>query len=373
MRKACSFAGYLSIVALGSSLAYGADAFVVHEWGTITTIHQPSGSPVTGLNRIALSEVLPDFVHRFEPEQTRQFPLRSFGKSPAVPGRPDVTLRLETPVMYFYPPPNGPAPGPFDVTVSLRGGILNEFYPNAAASVDFDRERIGTKLQSGPLSQWDGAVLNDYVMSTLAWKGIKVGDEFKAPLTDNPIWLAPRAVRSTGVIAPNGEGERYIFYRGVAHLDALMQTQLTSKDIRLRSPVRMPWYTGAALRIPRVWVVQVRRDGLISFADLGEVTLDPTKPDAPLARLPRFPAESFGIAGARNLRESLRDRLERAGLYRLEALAMLETWKASWFEKPGLRVFYIVPEEWTRRFLPLEISVPAQVTRVIVGRIDLVQ
>jgi hypothetical protein len=36
-------------------------------------------------------------------------------------------------------------------------------------------------------------------------------------------------------------------------------------------------------------------------------------------------------------------------------------------------VFYLVPREWTDYFLPLELSVPADVTRVIVGRIDLVE
>ena len=60
----------------------------------------------------------------------------------------------------------------------------------------------------------------------------------------------------------------------------------------------------------------------------------------------------------------------RSGLFADEADAMLNTWKASYFEKPGLRVFYIVPREWTDYFLPLELSVPADVTRVIVGRID---
>ena len=50
---------------------------------------------------------------------------------------------------------------------------------------------------------------------------------------------------------------------------------------------------------------------------------------------------------------------------------MLETWKASYFEKPGLRVFYIVPREWTDYFLPLSCPCRRASTRVIVGRIDL--
>jgi hypothetical protein len=59
------------------------------------------------------------------------------------------------------------------------------------------------------------------------------------------------------------------------------------------------------------------------------------------------------------------------GLFADEAEAMLNTWKTSYFQKPGLRVFYIVPRAWTDYFLPLDLSVPARVNRVIVGRIDL--
>src|SRR5690349_15693297 len=80
---------------------------VVHEWGTVTTIHAASGQPQTGLNRIDAADVLPDFVHRYEPAHTRHDPAQQFAKSPLVPGRPDVTMRLETPVIYFHPPAGG--------------------------------------------------------------------------------------------------------------------------------------------------------------------------------------------------------------------------------------------------------------------------
>lgn len=52
---------------------------------------------------------------------------------------------------------------------------------------------------------------------------------------------------------------------------------------------------------------------------------------------------------------------------------MLDTWKESYFRTPGLRIFYTVPDEWLSYFLPLQISVPHELTRVLVGRIDLVR
>src|SRR5690348_8296726 len=104
--------------------AVGAD-LVVHEWGTITTVHSASGRAQGGLNHIDAADVLPDFVHRFEPEHTRHDPAQRFVKSPLVPGRPDVTMRLETPVIYFHPPAGAPFDTPIDVGVRFRGGILN--------------------------------------------------------------------------------------------------------------------------------------------------------------------------------------------------------------------------------------------------------
>ena len=51
---------------------------------------------------------------------------------------------------------------------------------------------------------------------------------------------------------------------------------------------------------------------------------------------------------------------------------MIETWRDSWFEE-GARLIYIVPSRTVDEVLPLEISPPpAQITRVFVGRIELI-
>ena len=143
---------------------------VVHEWGTITTIHDAAGKPAGGLNSIDAADVLPDFVHRYEPESTRFDPKLALAKVPLVPGRPDVTMRLETPVIYFHPPPGAKYEQPFDITVRFRGGVLNEFYPDAAASVALDLERIQNKMATGAISRvWNGELLNDFVVGELRW------------------------------------------------------------------------------------------------------------------------------------------------------------------------------------------------------------
>jgi hypothetical protein len=366
------------VLLLGATLAASsipalAADLVVHEWGTITTIHAADGTPAGGLNSIDEADVLPNFVHRYEPETTRFKPALLLGKLPNIPGRPDVTMRLETPVIYFHPPPNKPFTAPIDITVRFRGGVINEFYPEAAASVALDRERISDKVHDGILSnEWTGDVLNNYVVGELRWKGLRLHDTVVAPLTRSEIWLAPREVNSVSVFNPEaGEGEQYLFYRGVAHLDALLSTKTSRGSVELATPANLAWLEAPEVTVPNAWLADVRADGVIAFRAQPAVTLKKENAGKKLASVRRFSESDYTAAGAAQLRAALKKALIAQGLFADEAEAMLNTWKASYFQKPGLRVFYIVPREWTDYFLPLQLSVPTRVTRVIVGRIDL--
>jgi hypothetical protein len=350
----------------------GAD-LVVHEWGTITTVHAADGTPAGGLNKIEASEVLPGFVHRYEPEVTRFDPKRRLIKTPLVPGRPDVTMRLETPVIYFHPPDKQTYAQAIDVEVLFRGGVINEFYPKADANVSLDLERIQDKRQAGVLSrQWTGEVLNNYVLGALTWHGVKLHDTVVAPLTNDPVWLAPRQVQAASVYLPDvGEGERYLFYRGVAALPALMQTRVSASQVKLAVPVNLAWLDSPSMTLPNVWLAEVRADRSGAFREQGAMTLNKADAGKQLKTVRRFGRSDFSAQNLKLLRASLKAELIEQGLYADEAEAMLETWKAGYFEKPGLRVFYVVPRAWTDYFLPLKLSVPARVNRVIIGRIDM--
>lgn len=361
---------FACVAVFASVAAAAAGHLVVHEWGTITTVHEAKGTPQGGLNRIDESEVLPEFVHRYEPEATRFDPKLKLGKLPQVPGRPDVTMRLETPVIYFYPPPNEKFDRSIDVRVRFRGGVINEFYPAAAASIALDTQRILNKRDAGVITEWNGDVLNNFVVGSLQWRGIELHDRVVAPLTQSAVWLAPRAVHATSVYLPDaGEGESYLFYRGVAHLDALLQTRLAKGGVHLSAPAQFAWLESPDITLSHVWLADIRADGKVAFREAGALTLAQAAPGKEAARL-----KGFGDADYRDraeLRQSLRRALIKNGLFADEADAMLNTWQVSYFEKPGMRVFYIVPRAWIDYFLPLEFSVPADVTRVIVGRIDL--
>ena len=369
MRKLASFSAL--VIALGVLVADAGAPLVVHEWGTITTVHAADGTPQGRLNRIEPSEVLPDFVHRYEPPTTRHQESLQLGKRPLIPGRPDVTMRLETPVIYFYP--QGSQNQPFDVSVVFRGGVLNEFYPNAAPTIAVDMRRVQEKRAAGVALQWDGKVLDNYVVSSLGWKGLKLSSDIRPPATQSKVWLAPRDVRATGITTPAGESEHYVFYRGVAALQALVRTRLTTAELKLSAPGNLIWLKGKSADIPRIWFAHIRADGTAAYQEHGALTLDPARAGTALISLKRFAVSDFDKANLARLRASMKRELVAQGLFEDEAQAMLNTWQASYFEKPGARLFYIVPADWTRYFLPLKISAPAEITRVIVGRIDLVE
>jgi hypothetical protein len=348
---------------------------VVHEWGTITTRHAPDGTPEGRLNHIDSSEVLPPFVHRYEPPPTRAMPRNTLLKTAIEPGRPDVTMRLETPVIYFHVPA-GERPEevpPFSVGVRFRGGVLNEFYPDAAPSVAIDFDRVTAKMQAGVLTSWDGSVLNNYVVGGLRWTNLILKDSVSAPRTASSVWLAPRQVKSSAVMTGTGEAERYLFYRGVAHLDALMRTELGPTAVRLLPPATLIWLAEPAMTVPAMWLVEVRGDGRVAFRKQDRVVISKAGGPPELARLELLTDGDFGPHGLAALRRSMRHSLIDAGLFDDEADAMLETWKASYFGAPGLRLLYVVPREWTDYFLPLELSAPHTLTRVLVGRIDLIK
>src|SRR4051812_37786144 len=314
---------FVALMAIASS-ASAAD-LVIHEWGTITSVHAASGKPLTGLNKIDAADVLPDFVHRYEPEQTRHDPARQFAKSPLVPGRPDVTMRLETPVIYFHPPAGAPFDTPIDVEVKFRGGILNEYYPAADAGVAVDFARVRDKRDAGVLPKdWSFDILNNYVVGSLKWSGVRIHDTVVAPLTDNPIWLAPREVQAGSVFVPEaGEGERYLFYRGVANLEALLQTRTSEGAVRIAAPHVLTWLAMSTVTLPDVWLADIRVDGVVAFREHGPVTIVKDKPDAELGRIQRFARSDYQAEGARRLRASLKRALLAQGLYADEAEAML--------------------------------------------------
>ncbi|MEP0844997.1 MAG: hypothetical protein HRF43_20030 [Phycisphaerae bacterium] len=357
------------------------DLLVVHEWGTFTSLQDETGRALGGLN--ADDEPLPPFVHSVESVLMRHppgAPLRTLpGGStsgervaPGVPlaaarfGKglsfvaPWATMRLETPVMYFYPPAGAKLPLRIDVKARFRNGWLTQFYPDARVH--------GVRLAPGETSAAVPA-------GTLEWRGLAVGGTESWPVTDSNVWLAPRGVASATVTAAQidkpaqTDSEKYLFYRGIGRLNAPLTVRRDQDALTIRPADDLEPVKGFPMGT--LWLVEVREDQALAFRELDGQALS-TSPRGMLTTAAAFAPSDFAAGNLRGLREALHKALVADGLFADEAYALLNTWDQSYFKTAGQRLFYLVPRAWTDYHLPLELSVPAQVARVMVARTELV-
>lgn len=323
-----------------------AASLVIHEWGTFTSFQDNQGLTISGIN--VDDEPVPKFVHRLS-----DVPIFTTRSSPASwsQGAPrchsDVTLRLETPVLYFYPQDGFPLDRSFDVRATFAGGWLTEFFPWAAA----DNSGFPRALEHS-------------TRGSLRWKGLRLSrnSEIRLPETTERVWLAPRNVNSAVVInGDKAEAEKYLFYRGVGHLDApiVVRKEAASLTVSLRDEERL------LDALPRMWVVHVSADGHVAYR-----SIQAGKQRSVTAALPV--ASDAASSQLVALRRELKGALTAEGLYEDEAEAMLATWQLSYFDSEGMRVFFVLSRAWTDAQLPLWTSVPANITRVMLGRVELI-
>ena len=343
----------MTLIALIAALSFpgeGPDRLVVHEWGTFTVLQDETGRALPGVN--VNEESLPPFVHRLGwglVPDTHRFTAvvgaQPYGlASKGIPRSfPAVVMRMETPIIYFHLPP-GRKELTLDVEVKFRRGWISEWYPDAAVDAP------GYKLKNRKI----GRIGADTVGS-VRWDNLTVrsarGDE-KLPETDAHVWLAPRNVRSAIVTTAKGQTERYLFYRGVADLPAPVKVVRSKDGKTLSVKTRAP--------IAGAFLVDIRKDGL-SWRSLNRLDV-PTPAEL-------GPGDEEGLSG---LWVAMRRFMTGGGLYDDEADAMLNTWKASYFTSPGLRLFFVLPRTWTDGVLPLTISESADVERVMIGRVEIV-
>ncbi|MEO6788771.1 MAG: hypothetical protein ABI318_21835 [Chthoniobacteraceae bacterium] len=361
------------IVLIGAMLAgagiFAADAqhaCVIHEWGTFTSLQDESGDPIGGIN--TEDEPLPHFVHRLAGHfllSPSEAPPHFFQGAPSC--HPDVTMRLETPVIYFHPP-KGWKPQPIDVQVRFSGGWLTEFFPSAVARAPgFDASRPDRTFVVNSTDYVTGfGHLRGDAAGELSWKNVTLGKEGTGPETDEKVWLTPRDVSSAMIATSDGEREKFLFYRGVGNVKASLRVvrNVAAKTIEVRSE-------GAAddLPVAAAWLVEVGRDGACAFRSLGALGtgVEPraTVPDS-------FASDAFSPEHLARLQVEMHAALTHAGLFADEAHALLRTWEVSYFKSPGLRLFYLLPRSRIDALLPLKISIPAETTRVMIGRIEIV-
>jgi hypothetical protein len=295
-----------SVVALALASPKGNDSreLTAHEWGTFTSVAGENGQAVTWRTFSDTSD-LPCFVERFG----------------GFKGGLSSTVRMETPVLYFY----GPRASSVDVKVQFPKGTITEWYPKGVTSRSYDSlEWTDVSITPGSNQEFPGSGRSHY---------------FSARATD----AAPLKVGS--------QPEKFLFYRGAGTFALPLSAKIANGSLAMQSIGEDAIHQT---------VVFENRGGVRRFRSLGPLKGDVT-----------VNMQSLG-GNFDGLLAELEHVLVTEGLYPKEAHAMVETWRDSWFEE-GTRVFYIVPRRVIDSVLPLQIQpVPGQVERVFVGRMEII-
>lgn len=313
-----------------------AKGFVVHEWGTFTSVQDSTGKSQPGLHHE--DEELPAWVYR-----------RDLGPNAYFEELPEEPLQqLETPVLYFY----SEEAIDVQVHVDFPEGIISQWYPNATAYAP--EPYTMTAIADGHM-RWDVTVDPSIARTSFL------------PVDPGEIWAPSRNVASTPV-AFKSEGmaemaeaevehEQFIFYRGLGSFEL---------PVRVTAPTdtRVEIENASSDDLAALVILRSTRDGG-AMSLLGGLAAGATLEAAvPTALEPRVAFEAHA-------REALKAAIVATGLYDDEAQAMVDTWTRSWFGNVGLRVLYIVPRAWTDRLLPLRVTpTPSELVRTLVGRIE---
>jgi hypothetical protein len=216
--------------------------------------------------------------------------------------------------------------------------------------------------------------LRSGTVGQLAWLALTVGGDATGPATTEHVWTSPRAVEAASVTTTDHESEKFLFYRGVAHIDSPLQVtrDATGRQLVLRSQFHSALDSKLPVVIRHLWLAEVRPDGASAFRPLTPVTLAGAGDGVAVTTPATFAPDEFSTENSARFRADMRRALVEEGLFDDEADALLNTWELSYFKSPGLRLFFLVPRAWTDSSLRLKISVPADVHRVMMGRIELV-
>jgi hypothetical protein len=125
--------------------------------------------------------------------------------------------------------------------------------------------------------------------------------------------------------------------------------------------------------IRNLWLMETRADGASAFRRLDPLTyINDGNNDRRTVVPRRFADAEFDSMNRSRLEEEMNEVLIKEGLFADEARALLSTWQQAYFLSPGLRLFYTVPREWVDYYLPLTVSGHSKITRVMIGRLELI-
>ena len=306
-----------------------------HEWGTFTSIAGKDGHAVEWLPLTGSTD-LPLFVEHFGGVNFKGGLLG--------------TVRMETPVLYFYTNRETTV----SVHVSFSKGLITEWYPHA--SQVFPVAAIKPKYANFPVSDW--ALYEKHPDGSIEWNSVELVPRSFGELPQDGHTNHYYAARQTSAVpllvrtAMGTQTEKFLFYRGVSTFPVPISARV-EPDGRLHAK------NLGQQEIPAMLLFERRGERLgfrVADASTRDLTFDPLELNGDM----------------NSLEQTVVDMLVAQGLYQDEAQAMFETWRDSWFEE-GSRLLYIVPRAFVDSILPLSIKPsPAQTVRVFVGRLELI-
>lgn len=352
----------LTILLAGVSQA----KYEAHEWGTFTSVVDSTGVTQNGMYHE--DEVLPDFVHPFGELRkeaalpTPQPPPPPFNPRPPVnPPKPPcrskvcfgqevlqnsvITQKMETPVIYFY----ADQAQAVDVNVKFPEGIITETYPGPVSTFP--------TLQDPHVI---GFGESTFKLDILAAKSGNI------PFVEaDNIYGHARKVNSN-LVRSGAETEKFLFYRGLGRFQP--KISITSKEGHLKISDLAKSRPLAAV------LVHVDEFGHGQMLNLTEVkTKDEVNVlSSRIAQLKDHQADSPFIIKGEQAKGLLVDELVASGLYKDEALSMVNTWENGYLKVPGLRLLYILPRAEVDAILPLSLTPqPEKLVRSFVARMEI--
>jgi hypothetical protein len=240
---------------------------------------------------------------------------------------------METPVLYFYTP----RPQTVQVRVDFPHGWMSEWYPARRPSVS---SRMTLSAAAG------------YGNDRIEWGPVEIvpGATPVLPMGQGPSHYYAARETDAAPLRVGEQWEKLIFYRGVGDFEPPVRPVFTrERTLRIEST------SGEAIPVA---IVFENRGGKVGYRVLRGLK-QPVEVQMPELTQDR-----------ESLHHELAGHLIAAGLFEKEALAMIETWRDSWFEE-GSRVFYIMPRSQVDAVLPLTVTPePSAVARVFVGRVE---
>ncbi len=368
-----------SVAVLGASallLTAGSSrsGYIAHEWGTFTSVAGADGT-LLSWNPLESSR-LPGFVYDWKKPGLgrRTTSLMYLGKAGI-----STFQRMETPVIYFY----SSTPEQVDVTVDFPKGVITEWYPQAVqvgpstipvapsvAKLDEYAHKVGVKPSFSFGSLFSNRTIKE---SRVRWANVQIlpaaakaksNISFPSDRSGSHYFAARETdadaiqISSLSATNPLPEQEKFLFYRGAGSFATPLLTSMSDDGkVKLSNTGKEP--------LEHLFVLTVEK-GKGSFVEIDRLTPGEIK-DVETAGEPM---------ASRDLEDRLCQQvaagLEKEGLYKREATAMVHTWKDSWFAEDGTRVLYVLPRSWTDGILPMKLDpAPRQLVRVMVGRAEI--